>query len=845
MKNLKGNSILLLFTILCFLLSSEIKAQDCNCDIVFDAAEKTNPFLNGDNTQVNPGDTICIKGGTYTYIRIINIHGTAEQPIVIRNCDGQAKIDLTGQGNHGFVMNYSTHFRVTGTGDPDHFYGFEIFNDPQNASRTGMAIGRNISDVELDHVEAHHVELGLHLINVPQCEEETWAENWTMENASVHDWYVHNTVKEGLYIGSSKYGSGHTKTCNNETLTLQPPLIKGIRVYNNKFDTNGWDAFQVSVAIEDCEIYNNECRNFGLENKPAQRAGIVVGGGSTGLVYNNYIDTGEGDGIDVFGIGNVRIFNNVIIGAKGQGIFIGNREVLEDGFNHYVINNTIINSGEDNIRYNNQFAVGSKVMNNLSVNPGQKHINYVKEDNAGVEKMTNMEFADVGSVGFVDPGNDNYALMETSSAVNSGTDVSSLNLVDKDYNGNGRPAGGSYDVGAFEYTTNNTPVLENEIPDQSAEENIAFEYTFSENTFSDVDGDSFTYAATLADGSALPDWLSFNEGTRTFSGTPGNEAGGSTITIKVIANDGNGGTTETTFDIIIADGPNNTPVLSNEIADQTASVTEEFSFTIPENTFSDPDGDAFTFVVSLDDDSPLPDWLSFDSETRTFTGTPPEGSENTTISIKVVADDGNGGTVSDVFDITIIITNNNPVVDSQISDQSVSVEEEFSFTVPGNTFNDPDGDSFTLSATLEDDSPLPAWLTFDPSSATLSGIPPSDSEGTSISVKITADDGNGGTVSTVFVITITERILGLSANTVSNALTIYPNPARDQLHIDLNTESSVKDLNIIVISISGTLIKEVKYAKDLTINVIDLDPGMYFIKTNIDGVNVTKSFVKK
>lgn len=547
-KILKVLSILLCFG----LIPSNSYAQDCNCDIVFDAAENPTPFINGLNTQVDPGNVICLKGGTYTYIRFTDIHGTKENPIIIRNCEGQVKIDLTGQGNHGFVMNYSTHFRITGTGDPDHFYGIEIFNDPNNPGRTGMAIGRNISDVELDHIEAHHVELGLHLINVPQCEEETWAENWTMENASVHDWYVHNTIKEGLYIGSSKYGEGHTQTCDGETLTLQPPFIRHIRVYNNIFDTNGWDAFQVSMAIEDCEIYNNSIKNFGLENKPAQRAGIVVGGGSVGKVYNNYIDSGEGDGIDVFGVGNVRVFNNVIINAKGQGIFIGNREILEDGYNHYVINNTIINSGEDNIRYNNEFAAGSKVINNLSVNPGQKHINYVKEDAAGVDKMTNMEFVDVASVGFVDPDNGNYALLETSSAVDAGTDISNLGLVNDDFNGTGRPTGGAYDVGAYEWTPENAaPNVANAISSQQATAGQSFEFTFDENVFSDPDGDSFTYRAELADGSDLPEWLTFDAESRMFTGIPPADLVGTTLSIKVIANDGNGGLAETVFEIKI------------------------------------------------------------------------------------------------------------------------------------------------------------------------------------------------------------------------------------------------------------------------------------------------------
>ena len=45
----------------------------------------------------------------------------------------------------------------------------------------------------------------------------------------------------------------------------------------------------------------------------------------------------------------------------------------------------------------------------------------------------------------------------------------------------------------------------------------AFTFTVPANTFADVDpGDPLTYSATLADGNALPAWLSFNSTTRTF-----------------------------------------------------------------------------------------------------------------------------------------------------------------------------------------------------------------------------------------------------------------------------------------------------------------------------------------
>ena len=85
---------------------------------------------------------------------------------------------------------------------------------------------------------------------------------------------------------------------------------------------------------------------------------------------------------------------------------------------------------------------------------------------------------------------------------------------------------------------NNAPTVENEIPDQTAMEGQAFSFTLPDTTFADSDtDDTLTYSATLDDDSALPTWLSFDDTTRSFSGTPGSGDGG-TITVRVTANDG-------------------------------------------------------------------------------------------------------------------------------------------------------------------------------------------------------------------------------------------------------------------------------------------------------------------
>ena len=92
---------------------------------------------------------------------------------------------------------------------------------------------------------------------------------------------------------------------------------------------------------------------------------------------------------------------------------------------------------------------------------------------------------------------------------------------------------------------------------------------------------------------------------------------------------------------------NDAPTVANAIPDQVATEDTAFSFPFAANTFADVDvGDTLTYT------SDASGWLSFDAATRTFSGTPLNADVGT-VTVTVTADDGNGGTVSDTFDIVV------------------------------------------------------------------------------------------------------------------------------------------------------------------------------------------------
>jgi ELWxxDGT repeat protein len=204
---------------------------------------------------------------------------------------------------------------------------------------------------------------------------------------------------------------------------------------------------------------------------------------------------------------------------------------------------------------------------------------------------------------------------------------------------------------------NQAPIVANPITNQRATVGNAFNFAVPTNTFSDPDGNSLTYNTTQENGSALPSWLSFNANTLTFSGTP--PAGSSALAVKVIATDPSGLSVSSAFGLAMSTPPNLTPAVANAIADTTATIGTAFSFTIPANAFSDPDaGNTLTYSATLADGSTLPTWLTFDANTRTFSGTPPTGTGS--LNLQVVATDNGGLSVADAFSVAIGSGNPNP-----------------------------------------------------------------------------------------------------------------------------------------------------------------------------------------
>ncbi len=291
---------------------------------------------------------------------------------------------------------------------------------------------------------------------------------------------------------------------------------------------------------------------------------------------------------------------------------------------------------------------------------------------------------------------------------------------------------------------NDAPIVHKGIADHNSDEDTFLSLIIPADIFMDVDSALSRPIATLADGSALPDWLTV-EGN-TISGTPPTNFNGD-LDIKLTVEDDHGETAEAIFKLVI-DPVNDAPTLVQEFDHQNSDEDTEWEFFVPAGTFEDVDGESLVLTATHSDDRPLDGWLSF--ENGRFYGTPPSDFHGT-FNLKVIATDAAGESAEVIFQLKINSINDLPTLEQIIGDQNSDEDTAWEFIIPAGTFNDVETANLALSAGLADGSDLPGWLSFD--GAGFSGTPPPDFNGV-IDIKVIAEDEDGGTAEVVFQVTI-------------------------------------------------------------------------------------------
>ena len=199
---------------------------------------------------------------------------------------------------------------------------------------------------------------------------------------------------------------------------------------------------------------------------------------------------------------------------------------------------------------------------------------------------------------------------------------------------------------------NNDPIRVTDIALANGTENVAYSITSAQLLagHADIDGDSLAVVNLVASDGVVVEAIAGGS----FRLVPPADFNG-VVTLSFTVVDGMGGSVGA-IETIIFTAVNSAPVAHLALSSQLAISGSAFSFQFSEEAFIDADGDELSYAATLEDGSAIPEWLIFDAETRTFSGTPAAGDAGM-LTISVMATDGSLTAVSE-FDLTVADSGN-------------------------------------------------------------------------------------------------------------------------------------------------------------------------------------------
>ena len=284
-----------------------------------------------------------------------------------------------------------------------------------------------------------------------------------------------------------------------------------------------------------------------------------------------------------------------------------------------------------------------------------------------------------------------------------------------------------------------------------------YEVTIQENTAigtiiqtisaSDIDKDPLSYTLTFETAPTAPFSISQHTGEIWIDNTVNYETEHLYTSLVTVSD---GVHNEARYLTITVTDINEAPAISGSPA-LTVAQGQEYIF--QPITFDPDTDDQLFFYISNQ-----PEWADLDEETGKLTGIPSNDHVGIWKNISLSVRDKSHLSVSlPLFEIHVINTNDPPVLNKPIANVSVDKNENFSYTIPQDTFLDPDiGDILSYQATEFNKDQLPEWLDFDPMTRHFSGIPGTFDGGVFI-IQVTALDSYLTATADSFLLTVIDH----------------------------------------------------------------------------------------
>ena len=277
---------------------------------------------------------------------------------------------------------------------------------------------------------------------------------------------------------------------------------------------------------------------------------------------------------------------------------------------------------------------------------------------------------------------------------------------------------------------NRAPVKVGDVSAQQVHKKSSKDVSVS-GKFSDADMDSLSYSARSLDTSKVT--VSVSGSTVTITGVSQTS---SSVTVRVTASDGHGGSTTLDFGVTV---PNRAPVKVGNVSAQQVHKKSSKGVSVS-GKFSDADMDSLSYSARSLDTSKVT--VSVSGSTVTITGV---SQTSSSVTVRVTASDGHGGSAT--LDFGVTVPNRRPTC-SGISDQEVYKGASKNLNL-SSYFSDADMDSLSYSASSNSSD---VDVSVSGSSLTIEG----ESQGSG-TVMVTANDGHGGTRKCSFNVTVPNR----------------------------------------------------------------------------------------
>ena len=440
---------------------------------------------------------------------------------------------------------------------------------------------------------------------------------------------------------------------------------------------------------------------------------------------------------------------------------------------------------------------------------------------ADAESLTVMASSSKGAVATVSVAADQSGLTLAGKAPGTAT----ITVTARDSDGNS--VSDTFDVTVV--MVNSAPTVASAISNATIVKEGGTKQVSLSGVFTDADGDSLKITAKSS-GTAI---ATVSVATDQTSLTVSAQDRGTT-TITVTASDGNGGSVEDSFTVTVKAAPAVASAIA-DIGSLVAGTSQEVALT---SVFSDADNDTLALSASSSATAVATVSVATDGSKLTVTGVA-EG----TAAITVTAQDSDGNSVSDTFDVTVLAANNAPTVASAISDATIVNESGTHQVSLSGVFTDGDGDDLTIRAVSSSTGVATVSVSADYSTLTVTA----KKRGTA-TITVTAKDGNGGSVKDSFTVTVK------AAPVVASAIADISELAAEATHevsmagvfSDADGDAltiSASSSNTAVVQVSNTFDPSTGSATAITVTGVDEGTATVTVTArDTDGNSVSDAF---